>query len=179
MTPTRILVAFSSRSGSTAGTAEAIASVLRSAGFLVDCRAKEEVDDVSPYGAVVLGSGVYVPSRASDGGGFLERHGAGLRGRDLWLYSTGPIGGRAGRGRDCATEDELAAVTVGRVIGARGVAMFGTVGMPVGDDPVAALLPADLREVRSWAADIAAAPGAPGTQTSYRPRHRHHIATAR
>jgi menaquinone-dependent protoporphyrinogen oxidase len=178
MSPTRVLVAFSSRSGSTAGTAEAIASVLRSAGFLADCRAKEEVDDVSPYRAVVLGSGVFVPSRASDGGGFLERHAAGLRGRDVWLYSTGPIGGRAGRGGDCATDDELAAVTVGRAIGARGVAMFGTVGMPDGDDPVASLLPADRREVRSWAAEIATALSVPRTPHAYRRGHRHHVAAA-
>lgn len=178
MSPTRVLVAYSSRSGSTAGTAEAIASVLRGAGYLVDCRSKDEVDDVSPYRAVILGSGVFVPSRASDGGGFLERHAAMLRARDVWLYSTGPIGGRAGRRAGSATDDELAAVTVGRAIGARGVAMFGTVGMPDGEDPVAALLPADLREVRSWAADIAAALGAPGTPPACRRRHGHHVAAA-
>jgi menaquinone-dependent protoporphyrinogen oxidase len=176
MSPTRVLVAFSSRSGSTAGTAEAIACVLRTAGFAVDCRPKEEVEDVTPYQAVVLGSGVFVPSRASDGGGFLERHAAMLRGRDVWLFSTGPIGGRAGRSSESGTGDEFAVVTVGRAIGARGVAMFGTVGMPSGDDPVASILPADRREVRSWAAEIAAALCSPRAAHAYRGRHGHHIA---
>jgi menaquinone-dependent protoporphyrinogen oxidase len=179
MSPTRVLIAFSSRSGSTAGTAEAIAAVLLSAGFAVDCRPKEEIDDVSPYRAVVLGSGVFVPSRASDGGGFLERHAAMLRSRDVWLYSAGPIGGRAGRGGDSGSDDELAAVTVAREIGARGVAVFGTLGMPAGDDPVAALLPADRREVRSWAAEIAAVLSSPTRRPpAYRRRHGHHVAAA-
>ncbi len=178
MNPTRILVAFSSRSGSTAGTAEAIASVLGSAGFPVDCRAKEDVEDVSPYRAIILGSGVFVPSRASDGGGFLERHAAALRDRDVWLFCTGPIGGRAGRGGADSATDELAAVTVGRAIGARGVAMFGSVGLPDGDDPVASLMPANRREVRTWAEEIAAALGAHGAPPARRRHHCHGLAAA-
>lgn len=176
MTTTRVLVAFSSRSGSTAGTAEAIASVLRSAGFVVDCRAKEDVDDISQYGAVVVGSGMFVPSRASDGGGFLARHAAALRDRDVWLYSTGPLGGRAGRSGAASAADEPPAVTVGRAIGARGVATFGSVGMPDGDDPVASLVPADRREIRTWAAEIAADLGAKGKASSCRRHHWHHVA---
>jgi menaquinone-dependent protoporphyrinogen oxidase len=117
MNPKRVLVAFSSRSGSTGSAAEEIAHVLRVAGFTVDCRPKEEVADVSLYRAVVLGSGMYVASRASDGGGFLERHRAGLRGRDVWLFSTGPIGGRPGRGG--SPGGEAAVLTVAKAISAR------------------------------------------------------------
>lgn len=153
--PARVLVAFSSRSGSTAGIAEMIASVLAGAGHAVDCRPKEEVEDVSRYDAVVLGSGMFVVSRSSDGGGFLERHVECLRSRDVWLFCVGPIGGRPGRGSPDGTDDECAVVTVGRAIGAAGVAMFGTIGLPPGEDPVASLLPADRREVRSWAEQIA------------------------
>ncbi|MFN8630471.1 MAG: flavodoxin domain-containing protein [Chloroflexota bacterium] len=174
MNPKRVLVAFSSRSGSTAGAAEEIAAVLRSAGFTVDCRPKEEVGDVSLYRAVVLGSGMYVASRASDGGGFLERHRARLRGRDVWLFSTGPIGARAGRG---GPEHETAVITVAKAICARGVATFGTVGMPTGADPVASLMPAGRREIRSWAADIAADLGA-ASQPRDPGRHRCHGALA-
>lgn len=162
----RVLVAFSSRSGSTAGAAEAIAAVLRADGFAVDCRPKEEVADVTPYRAVVLGSGVYVPSRASDGGGFLERHATALRGRDVWLYCSGPIGGRTVASDGLA--GEVPVVMVGRAIGARGVGMFGSIGMPTGADPVAALLPASQQELRAWAAEIAAALGPAGPAA---PRH--------
>ena len=172
--PKRVLVAFSSRSGSTAGAAEEIAAVLRSAGLAVDCRPKEEVADVSLYRAVVLGSGMFVASRRSDGGGFLERHAEALRGRDVWLFSAGPIGGHAS-----ANGEESAVVTVARAIGARGVATFGASGSGDGDgtDPVASLIPADRREIRSWATDIAAHLGAPPTAAARR-RQRCHGAVA-
>jgi hypothetical protein len=102
-----------------------------------------------------------------------------LRSRDVWLFSTGPIGGRAGRGGACSAEDEFAAVTVGRAIGARGVAMFGTVGLADGDDPVAALVPANRSEIRTWAAGIAAALGAPGTPPASRRHHWRYVPAAR
>ncbi len=178
MDPQRVLVAFSSRSGSTAGTAEAIAAVLASAGLEVDCRPKEDVSGVTAYGAVILGSGVYVPGRSSDGGGFLERHAADLRTRRVWLFCTGPIGGRAGRGGSDAAADECAVVTVGRTIGAAGVAMFGTIGMPGGDDPVASLYPADARQVRAWAETIAAELGASPRSTPQPQEHSRRLAAA-
>ena len=171
MNPQRVLVAFSSRSGSTAGTAEEIARVLRAAGLLVDCRAKEDVADVTPYRAVVVGSGMFVLGRASDGGGFIARHRAALRDRDVWLYSTGPIGARADG------DGETAAASVARAIGARGAASFG-IGEPGrGGDPVAAPRPAAHGEVRSWAAGIAASLGVPaGPRVTG--RHRCHGAVA-
>lgn len=170
MSPMRVLVAFSNRSGSTGGTAEIIAAVLRASGLSVDSRAKEEVTDVTPYRAVILGSGMYLPARATDGGGFLERHAAALRDRDVWLFSTGPIGAHVGQ-CGAAQPEERPVQIVGRAIGARGTAVFGTLGLPVGKDPVAALLPADRREVRSWALGIAATLGAP---TPRPVRHRYH-----
>ncbi len=170
--PKRVLVAFSSRSGSTAGTAEEIAAVLRAAGLSVDCRAKEEVGDVTPYRAVVLGSGMFVASRSSDGGAFLEHNAVALRGCDLWLYSSGPIGGHA-----MANSDVSAVVAVARAVGARGVAAFGVAGEGPGDDPVTSLMPADRREVRAWAARIAADLGVPVAPVRAR-RNRCHGAMA-
>ena len=56
--------------------------------------------DVTPYAAVILGSGMFVPSRRSDGGGFLARHAAVLAARPVWLFCAGPIGrGRCPAGR--------------------------------------------------------------------------------
>jgi hypothetical protein len=112
---------------------------------------------------------MFVVSRASDGGGFLERHAAALRSKDVWLYSTGPIGGRVGR-RGSPTAGECAVVTVGRAIGARGVAMFGTRAMADADDSLASLAPTETRAVRTWAAEIATELGATGTPT-IAPRH--------
>lgn len=175
MNPKRVLVAFSSRSGSTAGAAEEIADVLRHAGYSVDVRPKEEVADLTLYRAVILGSGMFVASHASDAGGFLEHHRAGLRGRDVWLFSIGPIGGRAGRG---GPDDEAAVVTVAKAVNARGVALFGTIGMPSGADPVSSLVPADRREIRSWALGIAADLGVAGTTGGHHRTRCHGIVAA-
>ncbi len=154
----RVLVAFSSRSGSTAGTAEEIAGILRAQGFVVDCRTQDEVADLAPYRAVILGSGMFVASRASDGGGFIERHAEALRGLDLWLFCSGPIGGRP-----VAPGEESHVAAVARAVGARGVATFGAVEAGDGQDPLPSPVPADRRKVRAWAAEIAADLGmAPG-----------------
>jgi menaquinone-dependent protoporphyrinogen oxidase len=54
----RLLIAYGSRCGSTAGVAEAIGQVLSAAGAAVDVRLVKNVDDLSPYQAVVVGSAV-------------------------------------------------------------------------------------------------------------------------
>jgi menaquinone-dependent protoporphyrinogen oxidase len=53
-----ILVAYASRTGTTAGVAEAIGQTLAESFPLVDVRRMQEVPDLSPYGAVVAGSGI-------------------------------------------------------------------------------------------------------------------------
>ncbi len=171
----RVLVAFSSRSGSTAEAAELIASSLRAAGFGADCRPASEVADLAAYDAVVLGSGVFVPSRASDGGGFIARHRIALRSLPVWLFCVGPIGMGHADGAAAVRPAECSIVTVGRAIEARDVAVFGTFGMPDGDDPVAAIHPADARDVRAWAQGIADVlrPAGPPVPSAHR-RHRCH-----
>jgi menaquinone-dependent protoporphyrinogen oxidase len=183
MVSKRVLVAFSSRSGSTAGAAELIASVLCSSGLEVDCRPAGEVADPSAYDALVLGSGVFVPRRASDGGGFLARNAVAVRRLPVWLFCVGPIvGGRMhSDGAPGDEPGESPAMTVARAIGARGVATFGTLGMPDGEDPVSAIHPADGREVRAWAASIAAAlatGGAPALRPTRGPLGPHRVPLA-
>jgi hypothetical protein len=175
----RVLIAFANQAGSTAGIAATVAGVLRRSGLAVDCRVVSEVDDIAPYAAVVLGSGVFVPGRRSDGGGFLARHAAALEGVPLWLFCAGPIG----RGR-CAVgtvaggdDDECSVEAVARAVGARGAAVFGPIGLRAGDDPVEQLGPVNVQRVRVWAAEIAAQlrpPPAPERSMSReRARHGH------
>jgi len=165
----RVLVAFANRAGSTAGIAGSIATVLRQAGLAVECRLASEVDDVTPYDAVILGSGLYVPRRASDGGGFLARHRAGLASTALWLFCAGPIGrGRCAGGAAAAEPDDCRVVAVGRSVGARGTALFGPVGLPADADPMERLGPVDQQRVRAWASEIAAELRAPAPQPDRR-----------
>lgn len=149
-----VLVVFATQSGSTAGIAEAIACELRDAGFTVDCRPASEVDDLAPYSALVLGSGVYVRSRSSDGGGFLARHAAWVAARPVWLFCSGPIG--RGQAYDAGVPRECTVMDVARAIGARGAAAFGSPGVPADNGVGAIGTPIDLPRVRSWAHEIAA-----------------------
>lgn len=54
----KILVAYASRAGSTAGVAEAIGRTLAESGVEVDVRPMTEVRDLTPYAAVVAGSAI-------------------------------------------------------------------------------------------------------------------------
>jgi menaquinone-dependent protoporphyrinogen oxidase len=54
----RILVAYASRAGSTAGVAEAIGRTLSDSGVPVDVRRMNEVGDLTPYRAIVAGSAI-------------------------------------------------------------------------------------------------------------------------
>jgi menaquinone-dependent protoporphyrinogen oxidase len=152
----RVLVAFSNQTGSTAAIAEVITGVLLREGLVVECRQARDVNDVSAYSAVILGSGVFVPSRRSDGGGFLTRHDAGLAAKPVWLFCVGPIGrGRCPTG-EVTAPDECSVMTVARDVGARGAAVFGPIGLSADADPMDVGEPVDLAPVRTWATGIAA-----------------------
>ncbi len=156
MSAKRVLVAFASRAGSTAVIADVIAAVLRDAGMVVDTSPAGDISDVTTYDAVVLGSGVFLPRRGSDGGGFLVRHGTVLKTRAVWLFGAGPIGrGRAESGGGPSGTGDCAVARVARSIGARGSAEFGTPVPEPGADPMAELAPVDVERVRAWARGIA------------------------
>lgn len=54
----KVLVTYASRTGTTAGVAEAIGAALSERGADVDVRPLTEVSDLSPYGAVIVGSAI-------------------------------------------------------------------------------------------------------------------------
>lgn len=184
MSADRVLVAFSNQNGSTAGIAEIVATELRAGGFTVDCLPAADVTDVEPYGAVVLGSGVFLARRGIDGGGFITRHTDGLARRPVWLFSAGPIGGPDTAPTDDPLGDEAPVVRVARTIGAKGAATFGTARLraAVNDGGRSADAWRDLGRVRTWAQTIAAdlgratvpgaSPAPESTRAAVRPERR-------
>lgn len=88
----RILVTVSSRHGATRQMGEQVADELRSAGHEVDTIEPDDVESVAPYGAVVLGSAVYVDRLGADLRALVERQVGQLSERQVWLFWSGPVG---------------------------------------------------------------------------------------
>ena len=70
----RILVAYASRTGSTAGVAEAIGRTLGESGAQVDVQPMADVKDLAPYAAVVAGSAIRGKCWLPEAMGFVQTH---------------------------------------------------------------------------------------------------------
>jgi menaquinone-dependent protoporphyrinogen IX oxidase len=92
MSAAPVLVAYASKHSSTAEIAERIAAAMREAGCAAEARPASEVDDLSGYAAVVLGSAVYAKRWQRDARAFARRHAAELKDMPVWLFSSGPFG---------------------------------------------------------------------------------------
>ncbi|WP_037672697.1 flavodoxin domain-containing protein [Streptomyces griseus] len=86
-----VLVTYGSTNGSTAEIAEHVGAVLSKEGLTVDVRPAAQVTDLAPYGAVVLGGGLYGGRWQRDARRFARRHGRALAERPVWLFSSGPL----------------------------------------------------------------------------------------
>jgi len=82
----KILVAYASKYGSTAGVAEAVAKSLREAGAAVDVANVQDVKSVKEYTAVVVGSGVYMGKWKSDAIKFLKKNKADLNTKPVAFF---------------------------------------------------------------------------------------------
>jgi menaquinone-dependent protoporphyrinogen oxidase len=76
--PNKILVTYASRTGSTAGVAEAIAQTLSAGGAEVDVCPMGAVKDVTPYRAVIAGSAIQAAKWLPEALQFLRTHQAAL-----------------------------------------------------------------------------------------------------
>lgn len=74
----KILVTYASRTGSTAGVAEAIGKTLADGGALVDVLPMQAVKDISPYRAVVAGSAIQEGQWLPEAIQFVQEHRAEL-----------------------------------------------------------------------------------------------------
>ena len=87
-----VLVAYASRMGSTQEIAEAIGDQLTSRGFEVDVTAAVVAPHARLFGAVILGSALYMGHWDSDAVDYLKRQGPDLTDRPTWLFQSGPSG---------------------------------------------------------------------------------------
>jgi menaquinone-dependent protoporphyrinogen oxidase len=88
----KVLVAYATKYGGTAEIAEKIGHVLREAGLRTDVLPADRVSDLTPYKAVVLGSGVYIGRWRKEAATFLKANEKALAERPVWLFSSGPTG---------------------------------------------------------------------------------------
>jgi menaquinone-dependent protoporphyrinogen oxidase len=72
--PRRVLVAYASRCGSTGSVAEGIGAVLCGMGATVDVRLVENVKDLSPYQAVIVGSAIRRGNWLPEAAAFVKRN---------------------------------------------------------------------------------------------------------
>ena len=91
---TDVLVVFASRHGATRGVAERIAARLHEDGLAVTLSRVEDVGEIPPGCAVVLGSPVYDQGWPPEFDEFVARHMQALAGRRTWLFSVGTFGDR-------------------------------------------------------------------------------------
>jgi menaquinone-dependent protoporphyrinogen oxidase len=89
----RVLVAYATHYGATQGIAECIADTLRRQDIETTLADIDHLDQVDPsYDAYVVGSAVHASHWLKQATDFVKRNAAALRGRPVWLFSSGPIG---------------------------------------------------------------------------------------
>ncbi|KOG54749.1 flavodoxin [Streptomyces griseoflavus] len=91
MTGKRVLVAYGTQNGGTAGIAEEIAATLEKDGLAAEPRPAADVTDVTAYDAVVLGGGLYAGRWHRDARRFARRLRSALLERPVWCFSSGPL----------------------------------------------------------------------------------------
>jgi menaquinone-dependent protoporphyrinogen oxidase len=157
-----VLVAYSSKRGSTAEIAETLAATLRREGLGVCLEQAEEVRSLEPYDAVVLGSAVYMKRWRGEAKHFLKKHRKALRQMPFWVFSSGPVGDPASENPDWI-EPKLAEKV--EEMGGRGHVVFGgrVPLQPRGlmEKAMAEGIPEQFRDrrdwdqIRAWATEIA------------------------
>jgi menaquinone-dependent protoporphyrinogen oxidase len=118
----RVLVAYGSKMGGTAGLAEMIGRALEERAVSVEVRPAAEVTSVGPYDAVIVGGALYAGRWHRSARGFVRRLRGELRDVPVWFFSSGPLG-------DLASDHHIPPVLQVRVlmrqVGARGHKTFG------------------------------------------------------
>ena|SRR5271165_3491107 len=156
----RVLVTYGSRRGGTQGLAQQVASELRAAGLVVEVKPVGDVRDITDYDAVIVGGAIYAGRWHKAARSFVTRHAAGLRNRQTYFFSSGPLDGTAIQ-RDIPPVRGVAELM--RRVGARDHVTFGGRLSPYARGFMASAMAEkhagdwrDPGQVRDWARQVAA-----------------------
>jgi menaquinone-dependent protoporphyrinogen oxidase len=157
-----VLVAYASKHGSTAEIAEAIASALRDCGLAVDCVEAGDEKSLDGYGAVILGSAVYMKRWRGEARHFLHKHRKELAELPFWVFSSGPVGEPTGAADAWAEPKHT--IEKAEELGVRDHLVFGGkvpdegfMGRKMAEDtPPKYQDRRDWGEIREWAESVAA-----------------------
>lgn len=156
----RALVVYGTKRAGTFGIAEWIGDALTEAGIQTDVRPADQRIHVDDYDAVIVGGALYSGRWHRHARRFVKRYADALRGRPVWLFSSGPLDESAGTSEIPPVAQVQQAIDR---IGARGHVTFG--GRLLSDArgfPASAMAKrkaGDWRDpdrVRSWANAVAA-----------------------
>jgi menaquinone-dependent protoporphyrinogen oxidase len=157
----KALVVYGSKRGGTQGLAEMVGRALTDQGLEVTVRpASVRGHDVGTYDVVVVGGALYAGRWHKDARSFVRRATGDLRGRRVWLFSSGPLGDAAASAASVGPTSQVEHLMAR--IGARGHITFGgrlaadAKGFPA--SAMAKKMAGDWRDeeaVRVWVKEIA------------------------
>lgn len=87
-----MLIAVSSKHGSTKEIAGSIAETVREASIHVEVVDAQQVESVAQYDAVIIGSAIQMGRWMGPARELVNRSADALRARPVWLFSSGPLG---------------------------------------------------------------------------------------
>jgi menaquinone-dependent protoporphyrinogen oxidase len=88
----KVLVAYATRHGATAGLADRIAERLRADGLAAESRVIHSLGDIDEYDAFVIGGATYMFRWLKESTDFVNRNRPALAARPTWLFTSGPVG---------------------------------------------------------------------------------------
>jgi menaquinone-dependent protoporphyrinogen oxidase len=88
----KVLIAVSSKHGSTREIAGSIGETIRDAGIETEVVDAQDVGSVAPYDAVIVGSAVHMGRWMGPARALVNGSADALRARPVWLFSSGPLG---------------------------------------------------------------------------------------
>ncbi len=95
----KLLIAVSSKHGSTREIAKSMAATIRDAGIEVDVVDAQGVESVAPYDAVIVGSALYLGRWMGPARDLVNHSADALRSRPVWLFSSWATRARHRRSR--------------------------------------------------------------------------------